>query len=138
MEEHVSARLRYGETALVDFYTASTRPADGSQRLHLLFERGEVTLSEWIPTRAVSMRSSTRRQSRELCELFPGARLDVSASYSPKERQVRGRGEDLDVWQMIDLSYGTAPSRVTSTVNCSARCSPISSPGFMITVTRGG
>jgi predicted dehydrogenase len=107
MEEHVSCTLRYGETALVDFYHGfhQTGRMD-RQRLHLLFERGEVTLSEWIPTRARLHAIVDETQSRELCELFPGARLDVSASYGPKERQVRGRGEDLDVWQMIDLSYG--------------------------------
>jgi predicted dehydrogenase len=107
MEEHVSCTLRYGETALVDFYHGfhQTGRMD-RQRLHLLFERGEVTLSEWIPTRARLHAIVDETQSRELCQLFPGARLDVSASYSPKERQVRGRGEDLDVWQMIDLSYG--------------------------------
>jgi predicted dehydrogenase len=107
MEEHVSCTLRYGDTALVDFYHGfhQTGRMD-RQRLHLLFERGEVTLSEWIPTRARLHAIVDETQSRELCELFPGARLDVSASYSPKERQVRGRGEDLDVWQMIDLSYG--------------------------------
>jgi hypothetical protein len=107
MEEHVSCTLRYGDTALVNFYHGfhQTGRMD-RQRLHLLFERGEVTLSEWIPTRARLHAIVDETQSRELCELFPGARLDVSASYSPKERQVRGRGEDLDVWQMIDLSYG--------------------------------
>jgi predicted dehydrogenase len=107
MEEHVSCTLRYGETVLVDFYHGFHQAGRmDRQRLHLLFERGEVTLSEWIPTRAHLHAIVDETQSRELCELFPGARLDVSASYSPKERQVRGRGEDLDVWQMIDLSYG--------------------------------
>jgi predicted dehydrogenase len=107
IEEHVSCTLRYGETALVDFYHGfhQTGRMD-RQRLHLLFERGEVTLSEWIPTRARLHAIVDETQSRELCELFPGARLDVSASYSPKERQVRARGKDLDVWQLIDLSYG--------------------------------
>jgi predicted dehydrogenase len=107
IEEHVSCTLRYNDTALVDFYHGfhQTGRMD-RQRLHLLFERGEVTLSEWIPTRARLHAIVDETQSRELCELFPGARLDVSASYSPKERLVRGRGKDFDVWQMIDLSYG--------------------------------
>ena len=76
------------------------------QRLHLLFERGEVTLSEWIPTRARIHALVDESQTRELCELFPGAQLDVSASYSPSERRCRGRGKDFDAWQQIDLSYG--------------------------------
>jgi hypothetical protein len=52
------------------------------QHLHLLFERGEVTLSEWIPARATVHALLDEAQTRELCDLFPGARLDVSASYA--------------------------------------------------------
>jgi predicted dehydrogenase len=107
IEEHVGCTLRYGETALVDFYHGfhQTGRMD-RQRLHLLFERGEVTLSEWIPTRARIHALVDESQTRELCELFPGARLEVSASYGPKERLCHGRGKDFDAWQQIDLSYG--------------------------------
>jgi predicted dehydrogenase len=106
IEEHVGCTLRYGKTALVDFYHGFHQIGRmDRQRLHLLFERGEVTLSEWIPTRARLHAVVDERQTRELCELFPGARLDVSASFGPKERQCRGRGKDFDAWQKIDLSY---------------------------------
>jgi predicted dehydrogenase len=107
LEEHVGCTLRYGETTAVDFYHGfhQTGRMD-RQRLHLLFERGEVTLSGWIPTQARLHALVDEKQTRELCELFPGARLDVSSSYGPKERQCRGRGNDLDAWQLIDLTYG--------------------------------
>ncbi len=107
IEEQVGCTLRYGQTTLVDFYHGfhQTGRMD-RQRLHLLFERGEVTLSEWIPTQARVHAIVDESQTRELCELFPGARLDVSATYSPTERLCRGRGKDFDAWQQIDLSYG--------------------------------
>jgi hypothetical protein len=81
------------------------------QRLHLLFERGDVTLSEWIPTRARVHALLDEAQTRELCDLFPGARLDVSASYAPRERHCRGRGRDIDAWQQVELSYGDGASK---------------------------
>jgi len=106
-EEHVGCTLRYGQSALVDFYHGFHQAGRmDRQRLHLLFERGEVTLSEWIPTRARIHALVDESQTRELCELFPGARLEVSASYSPRERSCQGRGKDFDAWQQIDLSYG--------------------------------
>ena len=107
IEEHVGCSLRYGQGTPVDFYHGfhQTGRMD-RQRLHLLFERGEITLSEWIPTRARIRALVDESQTRELCELFPGARLEVSASYGPKERRVRGRGKEFDAWQQIDLSYG--------------------------------
>lgn len=46
------------------------------------------------------------RQTRELCDLFPGARLDVIASYGGKDRACRGRGKAIDAYQIIDLSFG--------------------------------
>jgi predicted dehydrogenase len=112
IEEHVAATLRYGDTAMVDFYHGfhQTGRMD-RQRLHLLFERGDVTLSEWIPTRARIHALLDEAQTRALCDLFPGARLDVSASYGPGERHCRGRGRDIDAWQQVELSHGDGASK---------------------------
>src|SRR5262245_18874747 len=76
------------------------------QELRLVFERGDVTLSDWVPTQARVHAAVDERQTRELCDLFPGARLDVAVSYGGKDRACRGRGKDLDVYQIIDLSWG--------------------------------
>jgi predicted dehydrogenase len=112
LEEQVSCTLRYGDGALVDFYHGFTQAGRmDRQRLHILFERGEVTLSEWIPTTARLHAIVDEEQTRDLCDLFPGARLDISSSYSPKDRHCRARGKDLDVWQMVDLSYGDGTSK---------------------------
>ena len=112
VEEHVGCTLRYGETALVDFYHGFHQAGRmDRQRLHLLFEHGEVTLSEWIPTQARLHAIVDEGQTRQLCEIFPGARLDVSDSYSAQDRPCRGRGKDIDAWQKIDLSYGDGTSK---------------------------
>jgi predicted dehydrogenase len=112
LEEQVSCTLRYGDGASIDFYHGFTQAGRmDRQRLHILFERGEVTLSEWIPTTARLHAIVDEEQTRALCDLFPGARLDISSSYSPKDRHCRARGKDLDVWQLVDLSYGDGTSK---------------------------
>ena len=42
------------------------------QELRLVFERGDVTLYDWVPTRARIHALVDERQTRDLCDLFPG------------------------------------------------------------------
>lgn len=107
IEEHVHATVRYADVALVNFYHGfhQTGRMD-RQELRLVFERGDVTLYDWVPTRARIHAVVDERQTRVLCDLFPGGRLDVSASYGPNDRHCRGRGQDIDAYQIIELSYG--------------------------------
>lgn len=107
IEEHVHATVRYGDVALVNFYHGfhQTGRMD-RQELRLVFERGDVTLYEWVPTRARIHAVVDEGQTRALCDLFPGARLDVTISYGGKDRHCRGRGKDIDAYQIIELSYG--------------------------------
>jgi hypothetical protein len=43
--------------------------------------------------------------------LFPGGRLDVSAVYSPRDRACHARGNPLDVYQTIELSWGEGTNK---------------------------
>ena len=81
------------------------------QELRLVFERGEVTLFDWVPTRVRIHAIADEAQTRALCDLFPGARFDVSASYAPKDRACQGRHKTLDVYQMIELSWGDGTNK---------------------------
>ena len=87
IEEHVHCTVRYGPTILVNFYHGfhQTGRMD-RQELRLVFEWGDVTLFDWVPTRVRIHAIVDEAQTRRLCDLFPGSRLDVSASYSPKDR----------------------------------------------------
>jgi predicted dehydrogenase len=81
-EEHVHCTVRYGDTALVNFYHGFHQPGRlDRQEFRLVFERGEVSLYEWVPCRVRIHAVADEQDTRELCELFPGARLDVSAVY---------------------------------------------------------
>jgi predicted dehydrogenase len=112
LEEHVQCTVRYGPTVLVNFYHGfhQTGRMD-RQELRLVFERGDVLLFDWVPTRARIHAIADEAQTRLLCEIFPGARLDVSASYSPKDRACQGRHKSLDVYQMIELSAGEGTNK---------------------------
>lgn len=112
IEEHVHATLRYGEVALINFYHGFHQAGRmDRQELRLVFERGDLTLHDWVPTRARIRAAVDERQTRDLCDLFPGARLDVTASFGGKDRACRGRGKEIDAYQVIDLSSGEAPAK---------------------------
>jgi predicted dehydrogenase len=112
IEEQVQCTIRYGDAVLVNFYHGFHQPGRmDRQELRLVFERGDITLHDWVPTRARIRAAVDERRTRELCDLFPGARVDVAASYGGSERTCRGRGKAIDASQVIDLSTGDGPPK---------------------------
>ena len=112
IEEHVHCTLRYGQSMLVSFYHGFHQPGRmDRQELRLVFERGDVTLYEWVPTRVRIHAIADEAQTRALCELFPGGRLDATAIYGPKDRACEGRHKILDVYQMLELSWGEGTNK---------------------------
>ncbi len=112
IEEQVQCTVRYGPTVLVNFYHGFTQTGRmDRQELRLIFERGDVTLYDWVPTRARVHAIADEAGTRALCEIFPGARLDVSASYSGKDRACQDRHKVLDIYQMIELSWGDGTNK---------------------------
>jgi predicted dehydrogenase len=107
IEEQVQCTVRYDDVALVNFYHGfhQTGRMD-RQELRLVFERGELTLFDWVPTRVRIHAVVDEKQTRELVDLFPGAGIDVDASYGGKDRACRGRGKAIDAYQVIDLTAG--------------------------------
>ena len=113
IEEQVQCTVRYGETVLVNFYHGFHQPARmDRQELRLIFERGDVTLQEWVPTRLKIHAVADEKGTRELCELFPGNRLQVTTVYPAKERACQGRHKTLDVYQLLELHYGEGTQKM--------------------------
>jgi predicted dehydrogenase len=107
IEEHVACSTRFGDTALVHFYHGFHQAGRmDRQRMRLVFERGDITLHEWVPTRATIHALADEAQTRALCAIFPGARLDVTVGYGPKDRSCSGRGRSIDAYQQIELTHG--------------------------------
>jgi predicted dehydrogenase len=107
IEEHVQCTVRYSPTLLVNFYHGFHQAGRmDRQELRLVFERGDVTLFDWVPTRVKIHAIADEACTRAICDLFPGARLDVSVVYGGKDRACQGRHKTLDVYQTFDLSWG--------------------------------
>ena len=104
MEEQVYCVARYGEVP-VSFYHGFTQASRmDRQELRLLFERGDLTLREWVPTEAVVRAALDEASTRELASIFPGARIDVEALYGPSERTVRARHKTYEAYQRFTLT----------------------------------
>jgi predicted dehydrogenase len=112
IEEHVGCTARYAPDVLVNFYHGFHQAGRmDRQELRLVFERGDVTLHDWVPTRVQIHAIVDEAQTRTLCEIFPGARLDVSVTYAPRDRLCHARHKALDVYQMIELSCGDGTNK---------------------------
>jgi predicted dehydrogenase len=107
IEEHVHCTVRYGPAVMVNFYHGFYQAGRmDRQELRLVFERGDVTLYDWVPTRARIHAIADEAGTRALCDLFEGARLDVTTTYAPRERSCSGRHKTLDVYQMVEIAWG--------------------------------
>ncbi|WP_337173626.1 Gfo/Idh/MocA family oxidoreductase [Paludisphaera sp.] len=107
IEEQVQCAVRYKDDVLVNFYHGFHQAGRmDRQELRIVFERGDVTLFGWIPTVVKVNAIADEAQTKALCDLFPGARLDCTMSYAPKDRKCAARHKDLDVYQSLELTWG--------------------------------
>jgi predicted dehydrogenase len=107
IDDQVQCTVRYGGDVQVNFYHGFHQPGRmDRQELRLVFERGDLLLHGWVPTYARLHAIADETSTRELCELFPGARIDTLAAYSPKDRHCVGHGREYDVYQEFELHWG--------------------------------
>lgn len=107
IEEQVQCTMRYANDVLVNYYHGFHQPGRmDRQEMRLVFERGDVSLFGWIPTLVKVHAVADEAQTRALCDLFPGARLDSTATYAPKDRACSARHKTLDVYQTLELTWG--------------------------------
>lgn len=107
LEEQVHATVRYENDVLVNFYHGFTQPGRlDRQELRIVFEHGDITLEEWVPTRLKLRGIVNEEQMQQLLDIFPGAGFDISAVYGGAERRQRGRHQDIEAFQKIELHFG--------------------------------
>ncbi|MBC8155476.1 MAG: Gfo/Idh/MocA family oxidoreductase [Bacteroidetes bacterium] len=107
VEDQVQATVEYPNGSLVNFYHGFTQTGRmDRQEMRLLFERGDITLHEWVPTRMVMRCVADEETTRELLELFPGAQLSVTENISDKDRLMGGRHKQFEAYQKIELKFG--------------------------------
>lgn len=106
LEEQVTCTARFGDV-LFNFYHGFHQPGRlDRQELRILFEHGDITLYNWVPTKLTLHAIADEAQTKSLMDLFPGARLEIDSTYSPKDRACEGRHKKLDVYQSFDLHWG--------------------------------
>ncbi len=107
--DQVQASVEYGheETGikLVNFYHGFTQTGRmDRQEMRLLFERGDITLYEWVPTRLVMRAVVDEETTHALMNLFPNAQLNVTANIG--KEPLRGRFKTFSAYQQIELKFG--------------------------------
>jgi hypothetical protein len=106
VEDQVQCTVRYGSVH-VNYYHGFTQPGRmDRQELRLIFERGDVLLSGWVPTHARVHAIADEADTRQVVDLFPGGRVDALMAYSPKDRICAGHGKTYDVYQEFELHWG--------------------------------
>ncbi len=107
LEDQVQATVEYPNGALVNFYHGFTQTGRmDRQEMRLVFERGDITLYEWVPTRLVMRCVADEATTRELLDLFPGAQLDVTENIGGKDRMMSGRHKQFEAYQKIEIKFG--------------------------------
>ena len=107
IEDQVQCTVRYRDGVHVNYYHGFHQAGRlDRQELRIVFERGDLLLLGWIPTYARIHAIADESDTRALCELFPGARVDALAAYGPKDRRCAGHGNEYDVYQEFELHWG--------------------------------
>jgi predicted dehydrogenase len=105
-EDQVQCTVRYGDGVHFNFYHGFHQPGRmDRQELRLVFEQGDILLQGWVPTTVRIHAVADESQTRQLCELFPGARLDALVSYGPRDRAFYSHGRQHDVYQQFQLYW---------------------------------
>jgi predicted dehydrogenase len=108
IEEQVQCTVRYGDIVHFNFYHGFTQASRmDRQEMRLLFEKGDITLFEWIPTRVHINAMVSEAETKFLMDTFLGASLDVSEFYpSGEARKIKGRHKQYNVYQKINIRAG--------------------------------
>ncbi|HEY0110050.1 MAG TPA: Gfo/Idh/MocA family oxidoreductase [Fibrella sp.] len=110
IEDQVQATVRYGTAdqgyQFVNFYHGFTQTGRmDRQEMRLVFERGDITLHEWVPTRMVLRCVADEATTKALMDLFPGAQLNVTANIDPT-KPIGGRHKTFHAYQQIEVKFG--------------------------------
>jgi predicted dehydrogenase len=104
--EHVNCAVKYAGEKFVNFYHGFHQSGRmDRQEFRLVFERGEIVLEEWVPTRMKLEALTEETQTRRLMDLFPKARLDILVNYG-SNRETKGRFKEIDAYQKVRITDG--------------------------------
>jgi len=76
------------------------------QELRLLFEKGDITLYEWVPVHLMINALVDLETENQLKELFSGCSVQITDLYSGPDRHTWGSFREFMADKKISLSYG--------------------------------
>lgn len=98
---------------LVNFYHGFDQPKTmDRQEMRLLFERGEITLFEWVPTRLVMNAVCTETELEQLKQTFPGSSIEFVEQFESSKIS-RGRFKEISYRYKLKLDTGDAIQKQT-------------------------
>ncbi len=98
---------------LVNFYHGFDQPKImDRQEMRLLFERGEITLYEWVPTRLNMTAICSEVELQTLTSLFPGATIHILEHFQTPSIS-RGNFKEITYQYKIRLDTGDAVQKQT-------------------------
>ena len=91
---------------LVNFYHGFDQPkALDRQELRLQFEKGEITLYEWVPTHLKMTSLCTDEELNTLKSIFPGSEIEMLERHE-KLVDTKGRFKNIQYQYKLVLKYG--------------------------------
>ncbi|MBK9982056.1 MAG: Gfo/Idh/MocA family oxidoreductase [Saprospiraceae bacterium] len=103
--DRVQADVLY-QDGPVNFYHGFNQPKLlDRQELRLQFDRGDITLYEWIPVKIRLHGLLKVQQVEKLKSLFPGCKIEVHSDDST-HKKVRGKFRDIDFDSLITMESG--------------------------------
>ncbi|MCP4642337.1 MAG: Gfo/Idh/MocA family oxidoreductase [bacterium] len=107
LENQVQCAVRYRDGVMVNFYHGFTQfTRMDRQEFRLLFERGDITLQEWVPIRMVVRAAVDDAGAQALRDMLPDAEIEVVAEYEGADRSARAHQTDMEVAQRLEIRYG--------------------------------
>ena len=80
--------------------------------MRILFERGDITLHEWIPTRADIRAVVNETTAAKLNEIFEDSEIRIIEEYSSEKQHCKGRHKEFDASQKIEMTYGASHDKM--------------------------
>ncbi|MBP7238850.1 MAG: Gfo/Idh/MocA family oxidoreductase [Saprospiraceae bacterium] len=104
--DRVQAIVLY-QNSPVNFYHGFNQPKVlDRQELRLQFDRGDITLYEWVPVKIRLHGLLTYAQVEKIMEQFPGASIDMQSDPALPELHVRGKFRDIAYNALVTITAG--------------------------------
>ncbi len=109
--DRVQATVLY-DTGVVNFYHGFDQPKIlDRQEMRLQFERGEITLYEWIPVKMKLHALIKDADFQVIKDLLPNSKIVYNGEGQTKKNVVKGRFVEINFDQEVTVDYGNAEEK---------------------------